>query len=142
MFEEIPEVATGGSLGLSLPPIPKYLIIDLGFVTGFDTSAIDVFVDIVMLCKSHDCMVYMTGITREQKRKLAMGGLKPSTKRGSLFSKLKFFQSMEIALGKAEDGILKQFQHDELIRTEKRAERNDNENGFSYALEQIDAQVR
>ena len=142
MFEDIPESATSGSIGLTLPPIPKYLIIDLGFVTGFDTSAIDVFVDIVQLCKSHDCMVYMTGISREQKRKLAMGGLKPSTKRTSVFSKLKFFQSMEIALGKAEDGVLKQFQHDQLIKTKNRSESVDYSNGFSYALEQIDAQVR
>jgi len=38
---------------IDLPPIPKYIILDLSIMTGIDTSAVDVLGDISALCKEH-----------------------------------------------------------------------------------------
>ena len=52
MFDEVSEEEEIASL---LPPLPKYLIVDLSLVTGIDASAVDVFCESVSICKSYAC---------------------------------------------------------------------------------------
>lgn len=74
MFEE---VAPGSDLEFDIPPIPKYIIVDLALVTGMDTSAVDVVSDILSLCQHFNCELLFSGVSREIRLTLVMGGKLP-----------------------------------------------------------------
>lgn len=142
MFEDVPE-SVAKPLFFPLPPLPKYLIIDMTMVSGIDTSSIDVFGEIIQLCFRHKCQVYMTGLTLSFKQNLALGGVKPSHDKNAANSMLRFSPEMESALCKAEDGLLKkmsQLEQKEMRRSRIRAN-STADDGFLYALKEIDNQV-
>ena len=91
MFEEPEDVP----FDFPLPPIPKFIVLDFAIVTGIDTSTVDVFSEIIEMCNSNGCTVYMSGLSPTIKSVLAFGGVTRSTKK-----KLVFFLNMELALGK------------------------------------------
>ena len=136
MFEEIPSDQM--NLGFPLPPMPKYVIVDMTLVTGMDTSAVDILGEIITMCKNNNCLVYISGINTNIKAVLSCGGVKPSSNSG-----VRFMPDLEAALGKAEDGLLKfvyKVQEKEQARIKMRR-MSINDDGFIYALEQIDTQV-
>jgi len=140
MFEE-PEVDI---ISFPLPPIPKILVLDFTHVTGMDTSAVDVFNDIIALCRANSCKVLLSGLLPSLRSAMTIEGENNLTDK-----QLRFFPDLESALGKSEDIILKsvhnakgkEVEHS-MIRTRKRLMSKDNEDddGFSYSLEQIDKQ--
>lgn len=125
-------------------PKPKYLIIDMSLVSSMDTSAVDVFATIIQRCYNEKCQVYISGLSSRLKNILKLGGVSPvREKKGSPFSVLRYPPSMEAALSKAEDGILKTenlVEETERIRTMSRSRVKTSESGFLYALRQIDIQ--
>jgi len=137
MFEDLPESAS--TVDFELPPVPKYLIIDFTIVTGIDTSAVDVFADIISLCKSNRCEVILTGMSSNLRSSFAHSGVKPT--RG-----LRFLPDIETALGKAEDALIKHvFQKEEKSKMESGQRRRArlvsiDDDGFRFALRQIDEQ--
>ena len=84
-----------------LPPIPRYLIIDMTLVTGVDQSVSDIINEIGQLCKREDCVLYICGLGHNLKSKLVPNGPKSSR------LKFRFLPDLEIALGRAENGLLK-----------------------------------
>ncbi len=142
MFEEPPEDICR-NLAFPLPPLPKYLIIDVTLVTGIDTSAVDVIAEIVQLCHSKKCNVMIAGLTRELKKVLALGGVKPSADKKSAYSILRYPPDLESALCKAEDGLLRSVCNVEKIELKRCHMRKASiiGDGFLYALRQIDLQV-
>lgn len=133
MFEDLPTE----QLDFPLPPMPKYNIFDFTLVTGMDTSAVDVFVEIITTCKNKNCHVYISGLTPHLKYVLSLGGVKPTSIPG-----LRFFPDLEAALGKAEDGLLKfVYRVEDQERARIRIRRMSvDDDGFEYALKQIDSQ--
>ena len=137
MFEDLPESAS--KVDFELPPVPKYLIIDFTIVTGIDTSAVDVFADIISLCKSNRCEVMFAGLSSNLRSTFAHSGVKPT--RG-----LRFLPDIETALGKAEDALIKNvFQKEEKSKMESGQRRRArlmsvDDDGFRFALRQIDEQ--
>eukprot|EP00521_Asterionellopsis_glacialis_P011202 CAMPEP_0195293998 /NCGR_PEP_ID=MMETSP0707-20130614/13943_1 /TAXON_ID=33640 /ORGANISM="Asterionellopsis glacialis, Strain CCMP134" /LENGTH=932 /DNA_ID=CAMNT_0040354855 /DNA_START=29 /DNA_END=2824 /DNA_ORIENTATION=- len=118
-----------------LPPLPKFLIIDFTIVAGLDTSAIDLIREIITICRGHRCRLFLTGLEQDLKASLAYSGIKPS-------STLQFIADVELALGRAEDGLLtevckieEQAEHDAKVRLRSRSYGDD---GFRFALRMID----
>lgn len=91
-----------------VPPIPKVLVLDLTLVTGMDTSSVDVFADIVTLCSTYNCKVFLGGPTRVLIETMSLSGLKPDTAAVRSTRKLRFFSDLDKAVGKAEDMLLQQ----------------------------------
>lgn len=103
MFEEVEE----GPDPEFVPPFPKILILDLTLVTGMDTSAVDAFADIVSVCTGkNDCRVFMSGVATSLRETMRLNGLKPEITKDRLKRKLRFFQDLESAMGKAEDSLI------------------------------------
>ena len=128
------------NIDFELPPMPRYLILDLTFVTGLDTAAVDVLEDVVSLCSAHQCEVSIAGCSLNVKAVLAYGVLKSGT--GGLL----FFSSMEEALGSFESSLLKKVLHteereieDSEVRARERFMSMDDD-GFICALRHIDEQ--
>ena len=125
-----------------LPPKPKYLIVDFTLISGMDTSAVDVFGEIVSLCMENQCKLFLSGLSPSLKATLLYAGVKPEpgAKRWSYASDL------ETALAKAEDGLLStvfQLEEKDKIESQTRSfERRVSltEDGFLYALKKIDEQ--
>ena len=141
MFEE---GGDSGDAGLvQLPPIPVFIIVDFTMVSGIDTSAIDVFSEILALCKEKKCRLLLAGLGADLKASLVCAGIKPSTQGSFGFS---YSTDLESALAKAEDGLVSTFFHIEdkdqmesSARAKKRSLSNV-EDGFLYALRKIDEQ--
>jgi len=143
MFED-PSEDVMRKLTYPLPPLPKYLIIDMTLVSGIDTSSVDVLGEIIQLCYRKQCQVFFTGLTAGRKEVLSLGGVKPSIDKKSANSVLRFPPDMETALSKAEDGLLKRLsplEEKELRRSRLRTI-STSDDGFLYALSEIDKQVR
>lgn len=132
-------------LNVMLPPIPKHLIIDFTLVTGMDTSAVDLFSEVISLCQLHKCQLYLAGVSPAMRKTLAYAGVKPTSDRRFHWS-----FDLESALAKAEDKLVSEVFHleekDQLessARRQKRSESIDLRNtddGFLYALHKIDEQ--
>ena len=108
------------------------------FRAHFTMVIVDVFGEIITVCKNNNCQVYISGITPHLKSVLSFGGVKPSLCPG-----LRFVPDLEAALGKAEDGLLKfvyKVEDQERARMKIRRMSVDDD-GFAYALQQIDSQV-
>lgn len=123
-------------------PIPAYLIVDFTMVSGMDTSAIDVFREIVDLCKENKCRIFLAGVDPMLKSDLKCAGLKPDP-RSVRFG---FTTDLESALARAEDGLLSFMfrleEKDEAEYNTRQHSRNESnvEDGFVYALKKIDIQ--
>lgn len=139
MFEDPPDS------DFPLPPIPKYLIIDFRLVTGMDASAVDVLADTFTLCQSSKCKLFFSGLSPNLRSVLSNGGLKPITL--SSDRTLKFYSDLETALGKSEDGLLREVRKVEVMESQETVRRKqrvgyEERSGFRSALDQIDDQVR
>jgi MFS superfamily sulfate permease-like transporter len=123
-------------------PHPQFLIIDLTLVTGMDTSTVDVFSDIRNLCISNNCKLLMAGMSPNIRAILALAGFKPDTGERSM-RKVRFFASLDAALGKAEDLLLDSgFHEKEISATDPRRRLlSEGEYGFRTALRHIDEEV-
>ena len=125
--------------------VPRILIIDLTLVTGMDTSTVDVFSDIRNLCKKYNCKLFVAGTSLNLRSVLSIGGFKADSGVRSK-RQLRFFGSLDSALGKAEDMLLAS-EVEESRRTETMVEvshrrlRRDAEHGFHIALCHIDEEV-
>lgn len=121
---------------------PEFLVIDSTLVTGMDTSTVDVFNDIRNLCTSNGCKLLMAGMSPNLRTILALGGFKPETGIRSN-RKLRFFTSLDAALGKAEDMLLDSGFDEKEISGADRRERllSEGLNGFRTALRHIDEEV-
>lgn len=129
----------------TLPPIPKHLIIDFTLVTGMDTSAVDLFSEVITMSQQHHCQLYLAGVSPVLKGTLAYAGIKPSLDR-----RFQWALDLESALAKAEDKLISQIFHIEeknelesSVRRQKRSESLDirsGDDGFLYALRKIDEQ--
>ena len=124
-----------------LTPTSKFLILDLAMVTGLDTSAVDVFAEIRKLCKENECKLFMAGMSPNVRTILSLGGFTPD--RGERSKRnLRFFGSLDSALGKAEDMLL-DLHYDPPqtndTRSSLRMERSSiiSSSGFQKALEHI-----
>jgi MFS superfamily sulfate permease-like transporter len=129
-----------------LKPKSKFLILDLTLVTGMDTSTVDVFSEIRSLCSGSNCKLFMAGMSTNIRSILALGNFKPEV---GIRSKrhLRFFASLDAALGKAED-ILLESDYD-AAQTDPGSSRpgmrrlmRRNFSGFQKALRHIDTEVR
>jgi MFS superfamily sulfate permease-like transporter/CRP-like cAMP-binding protein len=124
----------------TLPPVPKYVIVDLTMVAGMDTSAVDQFREIVELCRDHGCQLFLTGMSPNLKSMLLYAGLKSEP------NLLVYISDLERAMGKAEDGLLWSEFHLEERDKEESEHRSRHcrasgvEDGFLYALQKIDEQ--
>ena len=133
MFEEPPF-----ECNFPLPPIPRYLIIDMTLVTGVDQSVSDIFSEIGKMCQRQGCIFYICGLGHTLKSKLVPNG---TTSKASGY---RFMSDLESALGRAENGLLKsvlKIEEQEMKRFHRRRLSID-EDGFEYSLRQIDQQVR
>lgn len=109
-------------------------------VTGMDTSTVDVIADIINLCDRNSCKLFISGANHNLRSVLRHAGVKPlggdRSKR-----KLRFFNSLDIAIGKAEDNLLDiQLQEKDVVSTRKLPALIE-ESGFQVALRYIDEQV-
>lgn len=126
-----------------LARVPKFVLLDLTLVTGMDTSTVDVFADIKHLCASHNCTLLMAGMAPGLRATLALSGVKPDTGNRST-RQLRFFASLDTALGKAEDNLLEaEFPEKEISSIAARQRRlSQGDHGFRTALRHIDEEVR
>ncbi|GAX27165.1 hypothetical protein FisN_13Lh286 [Fistulifera solaris] len=76
--------------------VPEFIIVDFSMVSGMDTSAVDLFHEIVALCRDHDCTLFLSGTTVHLRSFLA----------GIRGLHVRFMTDLETALAKAEDGLL------------------------------------
>mmetsp|Transcript_5493 Transcript_5493/g.11249 ORF Transcript_5493/g.11249 Transcript_5493/m.11249 type:complete len:1101 (-) Transcript_5493:2-3304(-) len=118
-----------------VPPIPKVIVMDLTLVTGMDTSSVDVFGDILTLCKANKCKLFLAGVNRDLVKTMSLNGFKADTAKVRSKRKLRFFSDLDNAVGKAEDMLLQQEGFEEKVTAPWHGRR-----GFEYALEQIDKQ--
>jgi len=134
MFEDPPDDTDE----IFLPPLPKIIVLDLTLVTGMDTSAVDVFSDILNVCGNHGCKLFLSGVSTNLRQVMYLSGVKPESIRERAKRKLRFFPNLDAAVGKAEDILLddENFEHYMMARS------GPGERGFEYALRQIDVQVR
>lgn len=111
-------------------------------VSGMDTSAMDLFKDILALCKDHRCSLLLSGLQSDLKANLIFAGIKPTP----ASTRFRFAADLETALAQAEDGLLSsRFRWEERDLEEsqrRRRERSESavEDGFLYALKKIDEQ--
>uniref|UniRef100_A0A7S1GIS4 STAS domain-containing protein n=1 Tax=Cyclophora tenuis TaxID=216820 RepID=A0A7S1GIS4_CYCTE len=135
MFDEVEDEQ---SLDYDLPPLPKFVVLDVTLVTGIDTSSVDVFVDMRDLCARQGCKLFVAGSSQRLRDALALGGFKPETGHRSK-RRVRFFSDLDTALGKAEDTLLED-------REDGREEEDYDdselvgETGFQKALRLIDQQ--
>jgi CRP-like cAMP-binding protein len=136
MFDEPKE---GDEIDFVLPPLPKYIVLDLTLVTGMDTSTVDVFNDIKTICVSHGCKVFVAGLSPALRETLALCNFKPEAGERSKRN-LRFFADLDTAMGKAEDYLVE----DEMIQTEEVPGGiggvDNEETSFQRALRAIDTQ--
>lgn len=118
-----------------LPPIPKFLIIDFLLVSGMDTAAVDLFAEIARTCLQHECTLLISAMAKDRRAVLQYARVE-----------LLHVASLEAALVKAEDGLLRTVYHlhekdeREISTRLRKRTLSDVEDGFLYALEKIDAQ--
>ena len=135
MFEEIP-IMESIRLEYPIPSIPAVLVLDLSLITGMDTSAVDVFMDIWRVCKSNDCKLYLCGLSPRLKKTFAKGGMRSDTKGARKSRTLLYFSDLDHGLGRAEDVLIDRdmgdFAGQSLFQLEKGG------SGFHIALQHID----
>ena len=123
-----------------LPPLPRFVILDFSLVTGMDTSTVDVINDIRTLCDNHSCKLFLSGLSVNLRSVLSYAGVKPQSGERSQ-RMLRFFNSLDTALGKAEDMLLEGPLQEQPQSMRKLLSLGE-ESGFQVALKAIDTQVR
>ena len=108
---------------------------DLTLVSGIDTSAVDVFNEILFACSSHKCKLFIAGASTSLRKAMQLGGFTSGFSRVPSARKLRFFPDLDSAVGKAEDMLLS----DESFE-ENSHHGPDTESGFIRALQHIDRQ--
>jgi MFS superfamily sulfate permease-like transporter len=135
MFEDIPMMKSI-HLAYPIPPVPVVLVLDLSLITGMDTSAVDVFMDIWRSCKINDCNLYLCGLSPRLKKTFAKGGMRPDTKGPRKTRTLLYFSDIDHGLGRAEDVLIDKnmgdFANQSLFQLKKGS------SGFHAALQLID----
>jgi CRP-like cAMP-binding protein len=121
---------------LFVPPMPKYVILDLTLVTGMDTSSVDVFSDIKALCENHECKLFLAGTSRDLMKTMSLSGFKADTAKERSRRQLRFFSDLDAAVGKTEDMLLQTEGFEEQISHPSFG----GTRGFEHALEHIDEQ--
>lgn len=104
------------------------------FSLGIDTSAADLFLDITNVTDKHDCRLFISGLPNSLRQVLALAGVKPEASRERNKRKLRFFSSLEAAIGKAEDVLVDESGFEEL-------EPPRGLSGFELAIFLVDEQV-
>lgn len=108
-----------------------------------DTSAVDLFREIVALCNDHHCKLFLSGVNPNLRSVLIYAGIK-RTNRTTIY-----LADLETALGKAEDELLSDVLHVEEKEIEESQRRGRSrsmsdalkaEDGFVYALSKIEEQ--
>lgn len=105
MFEDV-EIELEKSTDISIPPIPKVLLLDFSLTTGLDTSTVDIFNDIKEKCVENDCKLFLSGLTNRMRKALALGGIKPENHLARSARSVRLFADMDTGLGKAEDMVI------------------------------------
>ena len=142
MFEEVDNEEAMES---EIPPLPKFVILDLTLVTGMDTSTVDVFLQMKELCSRYECKLFLAGISSSLQGTLSQGGFRPEPVHRSE-RRVRFFVDLDTALGTAEDNLL--YQEGDLWPPHgSDGSRHDSlpawsESGFLAALRKIDEEVR
>jgi CRP-like cAMP-binding protein len=141
MFEDLPENVVK-NLSYPLPPLPKYLIIDMTLVSGLEVSSVDIFAEIVQICFRNKCRVMFTGVSPRLRYQFTLVGLKPTSDKTSANSYLRFSNNLEDALCYAEDALLKKMSSLEQkeLRNSRIRSNSNADDGFLYALKEIDNQ--
>lgn len=142
MFEEDPE-GDDDAQRLPLPPKPRYLVLDFAWITGMDTSALDILKEISALCRSHSCRLFFSGLSPSLRSMLVYAKLSPAHEKRTLL----FAPDLESALAKAEDGLINRVsglrEQDESEYPASREQEHtpgDAKQGFLHALQKIDDQ--
>jgi len=130
MFEETPDETDD----ILLPPFPKVIVIDLSLVSGMDSSAVDVLKDILSVTSSHECKLFLSGMSTSLRQTMSLVGLCPETTKDRSARKVRFFPDVDSAVGKAEDLLLKE------VFSDDTGSRTSSESGFVRALRCIDEQ--
>lgn len=115
-------------------PSPKIIIVDLALVTGMDTSAVDVFSDILSTCVKNDCKLFMSGVSPRVQKVMYLCGVRPDSILCRSQRRLRFFSCLDAALGKAEDLLIQLGGFEEDIYDAGVVD------GFLRSLNQIDMQ--
>ncbi|KAL7572078.1 hypothetical protein ACA910_001722 [Epithemia clementina (nom. ined.)] len=131
MFDEPEEVIDDWLL----PPLPRIVIMDLTLVSGIDTSAVDIFSEILVKCGSHDCKLFISGASTSLRKAMQLGGFTANTSAALSKRKLRFFPDLDSAVGKAEDMLLTEASFEDQIHYGLSTS-----SGFLRALEHIDRQ--
>lgn len=133
MFEE----TQGVTDELLLPPFPRIVVLDLTLVSGMDGSAVDVVSDILGVCKSKQCKLFLSGVSVNARQAMALRGLKPEEKKDRSARALRFFSDLDAAVGKAEDFLL----NEQALEASFSVAKASGDSGFVYSLRVIDNQV-
>jgi STAS domain len=134
MFEDPPDTVDP----IFVSPKPSIVILDLTLVTGMDTSAVDAFSDILVICGNHDCKLFLSGMSTSLRLTMSLSGVKPETGRDRSQRKLRFFPDLDTAIGKAEDMLIKTEEFHEDPSPSSASDRG----GFLRSLSHIDDQHR
>lgn len=141
MFEDI----EADDPNMALPPLPKYVVVDMALVTGMDTSSVDIINDILTVCKTNNCKLFLSGLSPNLRSVLSHAGVKPLGGERKL-RVLRFFNSLDTAIGKAEDMLLESELHETSTHAKGPSMAGKllslgEESGFQLALRSIDKQV-
>jgi hypothetical protein len=104
-----------------------------------DTSTVSIVSDILNLCQRYDCKLFLSGMSAELRSVLAHAGVKPLGGERSE-RKLRFFTTLDAAIGKAED-LLLECQFEEKPPSLRNLFSLGEESGFQFALARVDEQV-
>ncbi|CAJ1939327.1 unnamed protein product [Cylindrotheca closterium] len=106
MFEDVEMELEESNTDITVPPIPKVLLLDFSLTTGLDTSTVDIFNDIKEKCEENDCKLFLCGLTTRMRKALALGGIKPQAHLSRKMQTVRLFPDMDTGLGKAEDFLI------------------------------------
>lgn len=113
------------------------VVIDLTLVNGMDTSAIDLFGEILAMCNDHNCSLFLAGLNPDLKAELQYA------KVIGIDSSVHLTSDLESALARAEDNLLSNIfrleaKNEAESRKRGRSLSIAQDDGFLYALRKID----
>jgi hypothetical protein len=71
-----------------------------------DTSAVDAFKDILVVCGNHNCKLFFSGVSTRLREVMSLCGVNPEDVSDRSKRKLRFFPDLDSAIGKAEDMLI------------------------------------
>jgi MFS superfamily sulfate permease-like transporter len=128
----------------NVPPIPMIVVLDFSLVSGMDGSAVDVIADIGAVCSTHDCKLFLSGLSPSIRQTLHLGGITPGKTKDRTERKIRFFADLDTAIGKAEDSLVKyNYDNGDISNfLTSQSARPLEMSGFRQCLCHIDQQVR